>query len=193
MHRSSHASPASSSSRSSWCCGSSSARCATSRRQRPAAASSSRSRARKTPRAPARLQQSRKSRTSLYDLPWYIIIGPPGAGKTTALANSGLRFPLARDGKDAKLAGVGGTRNCDWWFTDQAILLDTAGRYTTQDSDQASDAAGWREFLGLLRRYRGRRPINGVLLALSVPDLITQSDAARSAHVTAIRARLEEL
>ena len=143
--------------------------------------------------ATARLQQSRKSRTSLYDLPWYIIIGPPGAGKTTALANSGLRFPLAQDGKDAKLAGVGGTRNCDWWFTDQAILLDTAGRYTTQDSDQASDAAGWREFLGLLRRYRGRRPINGVLLALSVPDLITQSDAARSAHVTAIRARLEEL
>jgi type VI secretion system protein ImpL len=143
--------------------------------------------------ATAALQKSRKDRTSLYDLPWYIIIGPPGAGKTTALANSGLRFPLARDGKDAKLAGVGGTRNCDWWFTDQAILLDTAGRYTTQDSDQASDAAGWREFLALLRRYRGRRPINGVLLALSVADLLGQSDAARSAHVAAIRSRLEEL
>ena len=76
-----------------------------------------------------------------------MIIGPPGSGKTTALVNSGLKFPLEqRFGKDA-LRGVGGTRNCDWWFTDEAIFLDTAGRYTTQDSDARADAAGWIEFL----------------------------------------------
>ena len=50
----------------------------------------------------------------LYQLPWYIIIGPPGSGKTTALINSGLHFPLGA----GKVRGVGGTRNCDWWFTD---------------------------------------------------------------------------
>ena len=67
----------------------------------------------------------------LYQLPWYVIIGAPGSGKTTALANSGLQFPLAdRFGKTA-LRGIGGTRNCDWWFTNEAVLLDTAGRYTT--------------------------------------------------------------
>ena len=32
----------------------------------------------------------------LYDLPWYLLIGPPGSGKTTALINSGLKFPLSR-------------------------------------------------------------------------------------------------
>ena len=32
----------------------------------------------------------------LYDLPWYVLIGPPGSGKTTALVNSGLKFPLSR-------------------------------------------------------------------------------------------------
>jgi type VI secretion system protein ImpL len=110
------------------------------------------------------LQKSSKGGKSLYDLPWYIIIGPPGAGKTTAIVNSGLNFPLAQKfGKEA-LRGVGGTRNCDWWFTDQAILLDTAGRYTTQDSDESSDSAGWMGFLALLRKYRKRRPINGVLV-----------------------------
>ena len=50
----------------------------------------------------------------------------------------------------AAVRGVGGTRNCDWWFTDEAVFLDTAGRYTTQDSDAASDSEGWKEFLALL-------------------------------------------
>jgi len=83
--------------------------------------------------------KGKKGALNLYELPWYIIIGPPGSGKTTALVNSGLDFPLAeRFGKEA-LRGVGGTRNCDWWFTDESILLDTAGRYTTQDSDADVD------------------------------------------------------
>jgi type VI secretion system protein ImpL len=139
------------------------------------------------------LRQSHKGRASLYELPWYIIIGPPGAGKTTAIVNSGLNFPLAQKfGKEA-LRGVGGTRNCDWWFTDRAILLDTAGRYTTQDSDQTGDAAGWREFLALLRKFRKRRPINGVLVAMSLTDLATQSEEERASHVAAVRARLDEL
>jgi type VI secretion system protein ImpL len=139
------------------------------------------------------LQKSNKGKKSLYDLPWYIIIGPPGVGKTTVIVNSGLNFPLSQKfGKEA-LRGVGGTRNCDWWFTDQAILLDTAGRYTTQDSDQSSDAAGWLGFLGLLRKYRKRRPINGVLVAMSIADLATQSDAERTRHVASVRERLAEL
>ena len=43
----------------------------------------------------ARTSAGSSRRTYLYDLPWYMFIGPPGAGKTTALANSGLNFPLA--------------------------------------------------------------------------------------------------
>jgi type VI secretion system protein ImpL len=139
------------------------------------------------------LKQQRRSGHSLYELPWYVIIGAPGSGKTTALLNSGLKFPLEqRVGKGA-LRGVGGTRNCDWWFTDEAIFLDTAGRYTTQDSDATSDSVGWREFLALLRKYRERRPVNGVILTINAQDLIVQGTAAREAHVEAARSRLEEL
>jgi type VI secretion system protein ImpL len=130
---------------------------------------------------------------SLYDLPWYVFIGAPGSGKTTALVNSGLRFPLEqRSGKGA-IRGVGGTRNCDWWFTDEAVFLDTAGRYTTQDSDQSSDAEGWREFLALLRTYRVRRPLNGVILTISCQDLLTQSETERESYVEAAQRRLQEL
>jgi type VI secretion system protein ImpL len=135
----------------------------------------------------------RQGRQFLYQLPWYIIIGAPGSGKTTALCNSGLQFPLAdRFGKD-KVGGVGGTRNCDWFFTDEAVLLDTAGRYTTQDSHEAVDKVAWHGFLGLLKRYRRRRPINGALIAVSVGDLLQHSEAQRSSYARAIRMRIQEL
>jgi len=137
--------------------------------------------------------KGRRKGTGLYDLPWYVIIGPPGSGKTTVLNKSGLNFPLAQKfGKEA-LRGVGGTRSCDWWFTDQAVLLDTAGRYTTQDSNAATDSAGWTAFLQLLRRYRRQQPINGVIVALSAADLLTLGDVEREQHGRAIRERLDEL
>ncbi|MHB8813472.1 MAG: type VI secretion system membrane subunit TssM [Steroidobacteraceae bacterium] len=139
------------------------------------------------------LKKSGKKGASLYDLPWYVIIGPPGAGKTTVLVNSGLNFPLAQKfGKEA-VRGVGGTRNCDWWFTDEAILLDTAGRYTTQDSNAKADASGWSAFLQLLRKFRGHQPINGVIVAVSAMDLLTLGEREREQHVSAIRERLDEL
>jgi type VI secretion system protein ImpL len=129
----------------------------------------------------------------LYDLPWYVIIGPPGAGKTTALVNSGLKFPLAGGATPAAVAGVGGTRYCDWWFTEEAVLIDTAGRYTTQDSDAKSDKESWFSFLDLLKKSRPRQPINGVLVAISVEDILTMSRQDLAAHAEAIRMRLLEL
>ncbi|MCB2261653.1 MAG: type VI secretion system membrane subunit TssM [Candidatus Thiosymbion ectosymbiont of Robbea hypermnestra] len=129
----------------------------------------------------------------VYQLPWYLIIGPPGCGKTTALVNSGLRFPLAdRFGQDP-IRGVGGTRNCDWWFSDEAVLLDTAGRYTTQDSYEAVDSSAWLEFLALLKKYRPRRPVNGVLVAVSLADLMQQTDTERAIQARAVKQRVQEL
>lgn len=132
----------------------------------------------------------------LYQLPWYAMIGPPGSGKTTALVQSGLRFPL---GQTRELRGVGGTRYCDWFFTDEAVLIDTAGRYTTHDSDQEGDSKAWRGFLDLLRKHRPRQPLNGVLVALSLQDLLQHRGAGRGGggggidHAAAVRSRLAEL
>jgi type VI secretion system protein ImpL len=129
----------------------------------------------------------------LYQLPWYMFVGAPGSGKTTTLLHSGLRFPLADTLGPGAIGGVGGTRHCDWWFTDEAVLLDTAGRYTTQDSNADVDQAGWHGFLGLLKKHRPRRPINGIIVAISVADLLQQGPAARQAQALAIRSRIKEL
>ena len=129
----------------------------------------------------------------LYELPWYVIIGAPGSGKTTALLNSGLEFPLAASMGDAAVRGVGGTRNCDWWFTNQAVLIDTAGRYTTQDSDRDTDQKAWAGFLGMIKKSRPRQPVNGVLVTVSVPDLLTRTAPQRAEYAAAVRARVQEL
>src|SRR5438552_9209289 len=129
----------------------------------------------------------------LYDLPWYVLIGPPGSGKTTALVNSGLKFPLSAGATPAAIAGVGGTRYCDWWFTEEDVLIDTAGRYTTQDSDAKADKQSWIAFLELLKKSRPRQPINGVMVAISLEDIMTLSPAELAAHSNAIRLRLLEL
>ncbi len=131
---------------------------------------------------------SRRGEAALYSLPWYVIVGPPGAGKTTALKHSGLVFPFL-DAAGGGVRGVGGTRNCDWWFTNEAILLDTAGRYTTETEDHDE----WVAFLEQLNKYRPEKPINGIIVAVSVNELLDANEEAIQATASKVRARIDEM
>ncbi len=129
--------------------------------------------------------KSRSGKAALYALPWYVMIGPPGSGKSTAIKNSGLNFPLG----DKELRGIGGTRNCDWFLSDSAILLDTAGRYITEDDDREE----WLTFLDTLKKHRRRMPINGVIVGCSVQDLLNATPEELEWHAENIRKRIDEL
>ncbi|WP_313705756.1 type VI secretion system membrane subunit TssM [Massilia sp.] len=123
---------------------------------------------------------------ALYELPWYMIIGNPAAGKSSAIAHSGLTFPIP--GSKA-VQGVGGTRNCDWFFTTDGILLDTAGRYSVQDGDRAE----WFSFLDLLKKHRRRAPINGIIIAVSVAELTAGPASSTMELAKSLRTRVQEL
>ncbi|MFM0068883.1 type VI secretion system membrane subunit TssM [Paraburkholderia aspalathi] len=134
----------------------------------------------------------------LYELPWYMMIGTPGSGKTTATLGSGLQFPLAEQMGAQATRGQRGTAHCDWWFTNDAVLIDTAGRYIEQDEQQsdtvtATNSAEWFALLGLLRKHRPRAPLNGAILTLSVDELISRTPAELTKLAATLRTRLGEL
>jgi type VI secretion system protein ImpL len=133
----------------------------------------------------SRLGKTRGSK-ALYELPWYMIIGHPAAGKSTALHQSGLTFPFDQG---TSVQGVGGTRNCDWFFSTEGVLLDTAGRYSTQTEHRDE----WLGFLKLLKRYRSKAPVNGILIATSLPELLGYQSDDYAQYVRQIRERINEI
>lgn len=125
---------------------------------------------------------------ALYELPWYMVIGNPAAGKSTAIVKSGLHFPFT-DNTGHIIQGIGGTRNCDWFFTTEGILLDTAGRYAVQEEDRQE----WLGFLGLLKRYRPKAPINGIIIAASAAELAAGRPEDAITLAKSLRQRVQEL
>jgi IcmF-related N-terminal domain len=116
----------------------------------------------------------------LYSLPWYVIVGEPGCGKTEAIRRSELRFPEALHDT---LQGTGGTYSMDWWFTNQAIILDTAGAMLMQPEASAR----FESFLKLLRENRPACPINGMILTIPTDSLLSDPpvEAEQKARVIA--------
>lgn len=127
-----------------------------------------------------------RGRAALYELPWYMIIGHPAAGKSSAILHSGLTFPF---GDKHAVHGVGGTRDCDWFFSTEGVLLDTAGRYSTQREDRSE----WLAFLKLLKKYRSKAPVNGILVAISFPELVQHRSEQFSLYARQVRERINEI
>lgn len=125
----------------------------------------------------------------LYVLPWYLVIGESGSGKTTSLASARLSSPFA-----AAMNGDGGagTLNCDWWFFEEAIVLDTAGRYAVPIDGQ-KDKDEWQKLLALLVKYRRREPLNGLILTVAADRLLANGPEQNAEEGRTLRRRVDEL
>lgn len=103
----------------------------------------------------------------LYALPWYMVMGKTGAGKSSSIAHSGLNAMQTDVGPEDPGAS---TRNCDWHFFREAVVMDTAGRYAVP-LNEAEDGAEWRKFLARLARHRRKEPLNGLVVAVAADTL----------------------
>lgn len=125
----------------------------------------------------------------LYVLPWYLVIGKSGAGKTTALTRARLSSPIQQVRQSNILTQ---TENYDWWFFDEAIVLDSAGRYVgAEDLDQ--DRKEWNISLDLLANYRSKEGINGLVLAISADRLTSPDHDLLAEEGQIIRQRIDQL
>ena len=117
------------------------------------------------------LQEFKSRGKDIYKLPWYVIIGESGSGKTEAIRHSEIDFP---PGLNKEHQGTGGTVNMDWWFTNRGVILDTAGSMVFPEAG-AGETPEWQEFLRLLKKARPQCPVNGLFLVLSIESLIKDS------------------
>lgn len=131
-----------------------------------------------------------------YSFPWYLIIGPAQSGKTTSIQKSDQEFPIG----DKPVVDYGGTRGCNWFFTNQAVMIDTAGRYVehlgTHDGwsqMEERDQEEWNTFLDLLRRMRSRSPVNGVVLTIKLEDVLLDDNAERERIIEMLRKALLDI
>lgn len=136
-----------------------------------------------------RHSELRKRGNPLYVLPWYMVFGESDSGKTTAVASSRLTHILTDVGP---VPGVSATKNCDWWFFEEAVILDTAGRYAIP-LDESRDKEEWERFLSLLVKYRRKEPLNGLIVTVPANRLLEGDDDALNEYGTSIRRRIDEL
>ena len=134
------------------------------------------------------MRELKERRISIYEMPWFLLIGEPQSGKTTTLNKSSLEFPIGQEA----ISGTGGTRNCDWWFTEEAVILDTAGRLTFQQ-EEASDKHEWDAFLKMLGKHRRECPVNGVLVVIPATSLTEDTLEHQREKAMNIRRHLENL
>lgn len=137
----------------------------------------------------AGVQKFRDAGKNLYALPWYMVVGEPGSGKTEAIRHCNVGFP---PGLQDQLQGAGGTLNMNWWFTNHAVLLDTAGRLMFEEVEPGATSE-WQEFLKLLRRSRPNCPINGMLLVIPSESLVRDSAETIEHKGTKIAQQLDQI
>ena len=131
----------------------------------------------------------RKYGNPLYVLPWYLIMGESGSGKTTSIKSARLSSPFV---EVTHTSGISGTRNCDWWFFEQAIIIDTAGRYAIP-VDEGKDKEEWQGFLNLLVKYRKKEPLHGLIVTVAASKLLEGTVEALEEDGKNIRRRIDEL
>lgn len=138
-----------------------------------------------------KLQNShlKKYGNPLYVLPWFVVLGESRNGKTTAIKNARLSSALT---EVSRASGIYGTRNCDWWFFEEAIILDTAGRYSVPIEEEP-DLEEWKEFLLLLSKYRKKEPVNGVIAVIGADKLLQASPEKLKDIGQSIRQRIDHM
>jgi type VI protein secretion system component VasK len=95
-----------------------------------------------------------------YQVPWLMMVGEPGAGRTSLAASIGLRRPYGSPTQKEMARDSWGV-----WLFEQGVVLDMPAM-TEEPTEE------WRSVIRRLRHLRGQRPIDGLMLAVPATELV---------------------
>lgn len=104
-------------------------------------------------------------RTHFAMLPWHLVIGTSGSGKTALLAHAGVRYVLAKKFSAKTLTAIPSSTTSEWWVTRDLVLVDTPGKW-----------ALWSGFLSLLKSKKTLKKLAGIVITLNLPELMQQGE-----------------
>jgi type VI secretion system protein ImpL len=131
----------------------------------------------------------RKRGDPVYVLPWYMVIGKQGSGKTTALTRARLTSPI----KEVRTAVVvPETKGIDWWYFDRAVMIDTTGHYVAAEG-AGNARSDWTKLLGMLAKTRSKEPLNGLVVTVGADLLLFGTPDSMAEEGRLVRGRVDDL
>jgi type VI secretion system protein ImpL len=120
----------------------------------------------------------------LNKLPWFLIIGPAGSGKSALMNNSQISYiPKSRVAPES-LDDIANNGAREWWLTQDAVLLEGPKNYLSAAPDNS-----WQNLF--TRKWRGKNTLSGVIVTLPLPELIELS--TRNRLIVHLKNRIHEL
>jgi type VI secretion system protein ImpL len=113
-------------------------------------------------------------------LPWYMVMGPEGAGKTSWIMQTLLP---QRNGHDHDV-------DVNFWFTHDAVWVDTPGCWLTVKGMTEADQTTWSKLLKGIRKLRSTGTVaNGIVLCLDIQSTLEFSLEQRKRFAENLRDR----
>ncbi|HEU4387508.1 MAG TPA: type VI secretion system membrane subunit TssM, partial [Blastocatellia bacterium] len=126
---------------------------------------------------------------AVYGLPWFVVAGPAGSGKTSLLLSASLDFYALPSQRRSDMNLVRPTSDCEWRVTNSAVFLDTSGRYQAEGPDRDE----WSGLIETLKKHRRNRPLDGFVIAVSADVVVNSQDPAIEQQAKLLRTRLDEV
>ena len=121
----------------------------------------------------------------IYAVPWYLVIGEPGSGRSTALHAMNLTWS---SGDGPLQIGIP-QQQCTYWMPREAVFIEPEG--TVVGPNRKPELL--KQFGEELRRSRPREHLDGILLVVNVAAFIDLDEPALEAYANNLRRYLAEV
>ncbi|QBH97044.1 type VI secretion system membrane subunit TssM [Limnobaculum zhutongyuii] len=133
------------------------------------------------------LQKQLAVKNAEYKLPWYLVLGNRGSGKTTFL-KEGCKLNELYAPENQQLV------HC--WLNNQAVIVEADGVLLEQPTDHALPTLYeklWKNLLSWLVEVRPVQPLSGIILTVDLYQFCTFNKIERENYIAALKARLSEV